>query len=116
LTTLQYPNFDVPGTQFGYNVRNEYYLSYGDIVALAGDYYGNWQLSGCAEQISDNYDTDPNKSIAVFNMISTWLQEDRGAYWPITSRYLGCVLGYMQAEFSEVETAIIQGQDPAQVS
>ena len=113
---VSYLNGPVAGINFRFPVatsiiRAAVFLSFGDIVALAGDFYANWQTIGaqCQPQISDNYDTNPAASIAIFQKVADGLAGD-------SSSVLPCILQTMQAQALAVQTAIASGQDPAQVS
>ncbi|RSL48466.1 hypothetical protein CEP54_012909 [Fusarium duplospermum] len=107
---LKYVDGDVSGADFSYagpGFRNGLVLSFGQIVALAGDFYGNCQLIGDAEQISDQWHTNPEASIQRFLSNSELLNKD-------TRGYLNEVVDIMSQQERDVATAIQKGQDVAQ--
>ncbi|KAJ7922002.1 hypothetical protein B0H13DRAFT_2413373 [Mycena leptocephala] len=84
-------------------------LTYGLIIALAGDFYGNYtSSSGDVEQISDNWDTYPDASIALGIEVAKTLSGD-------TEGYLSGILNTMTNEENEVLDGIQKGQDVAQI-
>ena len=101
---------EVPGIDFQY-VAGSHTLSLGDVVALAGDFYGNWKTlsTGCVEQISDSWTVDPERSISLFLTVAEWLSSDNGGY-------LKCILENMAKQEKNVTDSVEQGKDPAQVS
>ncbi|CAG9938115.1 unnamed protein product [Clonostachys rosea f. rosea IK726] len=46
-------NLGFSGSDFNYEVK-EWKLTFGDIIALASDFYSRWQLDGCIPSISDD--------------------------------------------------------------
>ena len=98
------------GIDFGYQAGAQK-LSLGYVVALAGDFYANWNTmsSGCVEQISDSWTSNSEKSIQLFLSIAKILSSDTGGY-------LQCIIKTMAAQEKEVRDAATQGKDPAQVS
>ena len=120
------------GSHFGYlaghkhDKGHRFVLSFGDVIALAGDYYGNWgckdiSCTACNEQISDNYDKDPSRSITLFKKISAALSDNINILeFPMIGEvkgpgYLRCALHLMAAERKDVEAAREAGQDVSQV-
>ncbi|KAJ7153772.1 hypothetical protein C8R46DRAFT_912225 [Mycena filopes] len=84
-------------------------VTYGLIVALAGDFYGNYtHLVGDVEQISDKWVSNPESSIALGVKLAETLSND-------TEKYLAYVLQTMKKEEDEVRTRIAKGEDVAQV-
>ena len=79
-------------------------------MALAGDFYANWNFFtlGCDEQVSDHYDTDPERSIRLFKEIAGSLTYD-------VDDYLENVLKLTIWENFLVMAARVLGEDPAQV-
>ncbi|MCJ1386226.1 hypothetical protein MMC17_009352 [Xylographa soralifera] len=105
---LTYPKGQsrVKGSDFNYSV-GDIDLSYGWICALAGAFYGNCELMGDAEQISDKWATDPESSINRFILNSQKLSNDsRG--------YLKRLIKLMNSQAEEVYKAQEQGGDAAQ--
>jgi hypothetical protein len=99
----------VSGKDFGYTVGT-HSLSYGQIVALAGDFYANWSASpGDVEQISDNWDTNPEQSIALALKNAQLLSSNEGGY-------IDCILSTMTAEDKDVQDGLKASKDPAQVT
>ena len=101
---------EVSGLDFQY-AAGSHTLSLGHVVALAGDFYGNWKTfsTGCVEQISDSWTVNPEQSITLFLKIAGWLSSDNGGY-------LQCILRNMAAQEQNVTDSMEQGKDPAQVS
>lgn len=106
---LSHPNGDVMGGSFDYEVGSGINLSYGQIVALAGDFYGNCQTVGDAEQISDQWDINTRASIDRFLANASLLEQD-------TRGYLKAVLDIMAEEEREILQMLDKGRDAAQVS
>ena len=107
---LYYDEEDVSGLDFQYQAAS-HTLSLGYIVALAGDFYGNWKTvsTGCVEQVSDHWTSQPEQSISLFLTIAEWLRVDNGGY-------LSCIIDNMAAQEQKVTDGERQGKDPAQVS
>jgi hypothetical protein len=109
---LPFSDGDVSGDQFNYagpGLPDYLTLSFGQIVALGGDFYGNCQLVGDAEQISDKWPTNPEASIQRFMSNTDLLNND-------TKKYLRKVVNIMLEQEAEIEAAIQNGQDVARVS
>ncbi|CAL1694606.1 unnamed protein product [Somion occarium] len=106
--TLYYDSGNIPGVEFNFAIGSQS-LSYGLVVALAGDFYANWKLgTGDVEQISDSWDTNPEHSIDLaMKIVNTLLNDDGG--------YLACILKAMADQEKEVLDGLASGQDPAQV-
>ncbi|KAJ7766472.1 hypothetical protein DFH07DRAFT_955203 [Mycena maculata] len=102
----------ISGSQFAYKAgaQGEYTLSYGLIVALAGDFYGNYTAGpGDAEQLSDNWDDDnPQKSVKLAFELAESLSADK-------EQYLGAVMSTMKKEWKEVIDGMRNGMDVAQI-
>ena len=108
---LQFPDHDVSGDKFDYvgpGFPDGLTLSLGQIFALAGDFYGNCQMFGDAEQISDRWEKNPEASIQRFLSNASLLNDN-------TAGYLRKVVSIMLTQELEVAAAIKDGQDPAQV-
>ena len=83
-------------------------MSYGMVVALAGDYFGDWTLIGCPPSISDGWDNDPESSISRFEKMA-WSMTEAA---PELVHCLLAALGNLDNQLCE---AYIEGQDPAQI-
>ncbi|KAB2569534.1 hypothetical protein DBV05_g11793 [Lasiodiplodia theobromae] len=106
---LRLPTGNIDGKDFSYQVgKKNIKLSYGQIVSLAGDFYGNCKYLGDAEQISDKWDGDPDASIARFVKNADLLQLDKAGY-------LKDVIRIMEDQEKEVKQALKDGKDIAQV-
>lgn len=108
---LRFSDGDISGDRLkyaGHGFSGGLTLSFGQIVALAGDFYGNCKTIGDAEQISDQWQTNPEASIQRFMSNSDLLNND-------TRGYLQAVVEIMLRQEAEVATAIQNGQDVAQV-
>ena len=106
---LTYPTSNINGSHFSYNVKGTR-LSFGDIVALAGDYFFHWNPSAtCAPTISQYWDTSPETSIALANETVNLLRTD----W---RDFLSCVLTGIHDQGKEIGDARSRGKDIAQVS
>lgn len=96
------------GRDFNYRAGSSN-LTYGDIVALGGDFYANWSYTGdCPEQISDKWYSNKTASVEQFLSDAKALATDAGGY-------LRCILSTMRSQENEVQTGIRNGEDPAQV-
>lgn len=107
--TLLYDSGNISGADFNYTIGSQS-LSYGLIVALAGDYYANYSViePGDQEQISDHWDDDPERSITLATKIMNTLLNDDGGY-------LASILKTMAEQEQIVRDGIAAGKDPAQV-
>ncbi|MCJ1391167.1 hypothetical protein MMC18_004029 [Xylographa bjoerkii] len=105
---LQYDQGNVYGSKFAYQAGS-HILSLGYVVALAGDFYANWDTvsAGCVEQVSDYWTTNEERSIQLFLKIAKTLFSDSGGY-------LQCIIQTMAAQENDVRNGIGQGEDPAQ--
>ena len=108
--SLYYVDGNVSGLDFGYQAGSQT-LSFGYIVALAGDFYANYKFMsrGCVEQISDSWTSQPEQSIKLFQTIAKSLSSD-------SDGYLKCIVTAMAAQEKDVQDGISKGKDPAQVS
>ncbi|KAJ7878126.1 hypothetical protein B0H14DRAFT_1655844 [Mycena olivaceomarginata] len=97
----------VSGKKWEYKVEKET-LTYGLIVALAGDFYGNYRTAGDVEQISDNWDSARDRSIALGIALAKTLSGD-------TAKYLSPVLTTMGKERDEIRTGMEKGKYVAQI-
>ena len=72
---------DEYGLDFEYQAGSQM-LSFGYIVALAGDFYANYKFwsKGCVEQVSDSWTSDHERSIKLFLEISKSLSSDSDGY------------------------------------
>ncbi|KAI1454127.1 hypothetical protein F4805DRAFT_469599 [Annulohypoxylon moriforme] len=96
-------NFNYRGSGFPHDLT----ISLGQIIALAGDFYGNCKIIGDAEQISDHWKTNPEASIRRFISNTELLNKNsRG--------YLQPVLNIMLTQEREIAAAIRDGKDVAQ--
>ncbi|KAI0490237.1 hypothetical protein F4859DRAFT_520057 [Xylaria cf. heliscus] len=95
---LTFSDGSISGANFNYagpGFPNNLTISFGQIIALAGDFYGNCQLIGDAEQISDQWHTNPEASIKRFLSNTDLLNKDsRG--------YLQAILKIMLSQEAEV--------------
>lgn len=105
---LRLPTGNIDGKDFSYQVGKNIELSYGQIVSLAGDFYGNCKYVGDAEQISDKWDTDPQASITRFLENANLLQLDKAGY-------LEDVMRIMEDQEKEIKQVLKDGKDIAQV-
>ncbi|OJD34158.1 phosphatidylcholine-hydrolyzing phospholipase [Diplodia corticola] len=104
---LRLPDGNISGGQFSYQVGKNVELSFGQIVSLAGDFYGNSKTTGDAEQISDQWDTNREASISRFLGNADLLRLD-------TAGYLEPVLAILMAQEREISNMLREGRDPAQ--
>ena len=104
---LKYPNTNVSGLHFDFEVKRRL-LSFGKIVALAGDFFAHWKLTSCHESISDHWDSDPKHSIDLAKDNANLLRRD----W---EDFLGCVMDLMKQEGDTVRKEFRNGRDAAQV-
>ncbi|KAJ6528628.1 hypothetical protein DFH09DRAFT_1371197 [Mycena vulgaris] len=101
----------VSGKDFAYpaGAQGEHPLSYGLVVALAGDFYGKVKATpGDREQLSDRWDTDRESSIVLAFKLAKSLSTDKKGY-------LVRVLKTMAEERTQVLAGIAKGQDVAQI-
>ncbi|KAF8249240.1 hypothetical protein K440DRAFT_660254 [Wilcoxina mikolae CBS 423.85] len=105
---LLYLNLDkrTQGKDFNFKIKDQL-VSLGNIVALAGDFYGNWKTLGDAEQISDKWPQDKDASIKRFKANAADLATDKPGY-------LKKVLKIMAEERKIIHDAQQKGKDPAQ--
>jgi hypothetical protein len=104
---LTYSDKKVAGILFNYNADGQI-LSYGKIVALAGDYYGNYSWFRDAEQISDKWDSNRQSSLDLAKNNAGLLSSNK-------ERWLKTLVDYMEVEATDVKNAMKAGKDPAQV-
>jgi hypothetical protein len=93
------------GGDFNFSVGKKS-LSYGQIVALAGDFFGSWQWVDCSAQTSDGYDTDPQASVQRFKKIALSMLDKRDE--------LECIARTVQDMSQQVCNAIGDGEDVVQ--
>lgn len=107
---LRYEDKNISGRSFGYQV-DSVPLGFGDVVALAGDFYANWHYStGDDTQISDLYVSHPEESITLFTQIAGNLTYNVGGN-------LRCVLlAMLLFESLKIVYGMIEGKDVAQVT
>ena len=106
--SLKYDNGTITGANFQYKADN-LPLSFGRILALAGDFYANWKyLYPCRRQVSDRYDLYPESCILTFMNITDKLKND-------TEGFLRCVLNKMAKEIRMIDRARRNHEDFAQV-
>ncbi|KAK7226255.1 hypothetical protein V2G26_014258 [Clonostachys chloroleuca] len=103
---LKYPISSVLGSDFNYEVK-DWKLTFGDFIALAGDFYSRWQLDGCIPSISDDWDSDPEKSLAIAAKNVNLLRTD-------SPDSLKCVGPLIQEQGEYVKQAAMDGRDIAQ--
>lgn len=104
---LPFSDGDVAGVNFNYagpGFPRDLTISLGQIVALAGDLYGNCD----GEQISDQWQTNREASIKQFLSNTDLLNKD-------TKGYLQSIVKIMLAQEREIAAAIRDGKDVAQV-
>ena len=104
---MNYPDYRLSGRDFDFKLGT-HSLSYGLIVALAGDYFGNWKLRGCPPQISDGYDEDTNASVQRFRRIAEYMLEQGN------KKVLDCINAPLEEMNGRICAAIHAGEDPAQ--
>lgn len=104
---LKYPKKSVSGSNFNYPVKDTT-LSFGDIIALAADFYYRWQVGDCMPSISDDWDSDPTRSLAVAAENVNLLRTD-------SPGILSCVRPLINQQGAEIREANSRGQDMAQV-
>ena len=107
MISLQYQNKRVKGSDFGYDVGIQS-LSFGTIIALAGDFYSEWEIDHCPESISDYWDSDRTRSIETAKRNADLLRGDK----PNT---LHCLLPLIKEQKDIALKALHDGSDPAQV-
>lgn len=110
--SLKFPDKEILGKDFAFKIPSWWFwekkVSLGNIVALAGDFYANWNFLGDAEQISDKWDKDQEASIALFKTVAWKLAYD-------TPGYLSAVLKVMASQMDAIKKAVEEDKDPAQV-
>ena len=106
---LRYDDKNISGRQFQYMAKNVS-LDFGQVVALAGDFYANWRRGGGDDtQISDLYVSKREESITLFTQIAKSLSDD-------VDDYLLCkVTAMLIFEDLEIQMGIRDGKDSAQV-
>ena len=104
---LQYPSQNVSGSKFGYSVKGTA-VSFGTIIALAGDYYYDWNDYSCHETISDSWDSNKKKSIETAKANVHLLSSDNGTI-------LHCLLELIEEQKNIASAALKSGKDPVQV-
>lgn len=109
---LRFPDGNISGAEFKYaggaGFPDKMTLSFGQIIALAGDFYGNCKRLGDAEQISDKWYSDPEASIQRFLSNTDLLNKN-------TKGYLHAVVKIMEKQEADIREVIHKGQDVAQV-
>lgn len=104
---MKFPKKDVRGDVFHYQVKGEN-LSLGEIICLAGDFYGNWSFPEEAEQISDKWYSDPAASVRRFEANAAELAND-------TPGHLPAIKAAMVMEWDIIGKSLKEGRDPAKV-
>lgn len=104
---LNFPNSKVRGSELGYVVKNTR-LSFGEIIALAADYFYHWKIGPCYPSISDDWDSNPTRSREIAADSVNLLQTD----W---EGFLEDVLAGIHEQGNIVKKAAVQGKDTAQV-
>jgi hypothetical protein len=105
---LKYPKFNTQGSDFNYDVKGTK-LSFGDIIALAGDFFYHWKFGPCAPSISNDWDSSPKISLEVAADNVNLLRTD----W---EGFLKCTLEIIDEQRNETLEASSKGMDVAQVS
>ncbi|MCJ1385455.1 hypothetical protein MMC17_008578 [Xylographa soralifera] len=82
-------------------------LSFGEVIALAGDYFYQSQLGDCVEAVSDQYEYNPEHSIGVFHGHADTLRKAK-------PEILTCVKKGIAGIQQDVRAAVGKGQDPVQ--
>ncbi|CAH0016129.1 unnamed protein product [Clonostachys rhizophaga] len=93
-------------SDFNYEIK-DWKLTFGDVIALAGDFYSRWQLDGCIPSISDDWDSDPEKSLGIAAENVNLLRTD-------SPGILKCVQSLIQEQGEYVKQAAADGRDIAQ--
>lgn len=83
-------------------------LSFGDIIALAADYFYHWKLGPCYPSISDDWDRNPSRSREIAADSVNLLRTD----W---EGFLYDVLKGIHDQGNKVSNAVGKGEDVAQV-
>ncbi len=83
-------------------------LSFGDVIALAADYFYHWKLGPCYPSISDDWDRNPSRSREIAADSVNLLRTD----W---EGFLEKVLRGIHDQENKVSNAVGKGQDVAQV-
>jgi len=83
--SLRYPTKNITGSILNYTVQDsaETQLSYGQILALAGDYYANWAYDRCPRQISDNESESQTQFFANTQLLE--YPSNRFPWWTLDS-------------------------------
>jgi len=105
---LRYNNEAIPGSKFTYPVNN-LNLSFGDVLALAGDYFAKYDYTSCATSISTAWNESLESGIKVGLENAQLLQNS-------TDSLASCVLDHMKDMRNATLTGLKNGKDPAQVS
>ncbi|KAI9170786.1 hypothetical protein HJFPF1_00259 [Paramyrothecium foliicola] len=103
---LKYSNSTVSGSNFNYEVKDSI-LSFGDIIALAADFYYRWRVGECHPSISDDWDINPSRSLDIAAENVNLLRTD-------SPDILNCVRPLIQQQRAETKDARSRGQDIAQ--
>jgi hypothetical protein len=104
---LRLPANVVKGSDFDFQVNN-HNLSFGNIIALAGDFYYHWHYGACKPSISDDWTTNPEKSLEVAASNVELLRTD-------SPNLLECFLPIIESQGQVTRDAQSRGQDIAQV-
>ena len=110
--TLRFDDGDKFGCNFSYPTKaSRPGLFFGEIIALAGDFYANWHIttSDYDEQLSDYYDKSLEKSIGLFKDLAGYLTDGVGGF-------LDSVLGLMGKEKNQILAVQTLGRDPVLVN
>lgn len=86
----------------------DFKLSFGDIIALAADFYYRWRVGDCQPSISNDWDSDPSRSLNIAAENVNLLRTD-------SPELMGCVRPLIQQQGEETKDAYSRGQDIAQV-
>ncbi|KAF5568019.1 phosphatidylcholine-hydrolyzing phospholipase c [Fusarium phyllophilum] len=94
------------GSDFDYKVKDSK-LTFGDIIALTGDFYYRWHLDRCHPSISEDWDSNPSRSLDIAAENVNLLQNDKPGI-------LKCVAPLIRAQAAQTKDAQSRGQDIAQ--
>jgi len=101
----------ISGEDFNFEA-NQNKLSFGQIVALSGDFYGNYTVGlGDVDQLSDNWYIQPARSVELAYLLVVKLVNDEGGY-------LGPLIKLMEEQKEKKEKLDVSNdaQDSAEVS
>lgn len=97
----------ISGSDFSFDIKGSK-LSFGEIVSLAGDYFGAWDISQCPKQICDGYQSNPSSSVKRFEEIASLMRNEQ-------AKDLECIQNALREMRGEFCPQVSAGRDPVQV-